>query len=128
MFQKLANVATLYVALALVITTYVTAVNVDGKSLFSGSCRLEDTGFKEGEEIVSSPRPHETLSIKDLPSSWFWGNVSGVNFLTETRNQHIPTYCGSCWAMGTTSSLSDRLHIVNYKEGVLEPGRFLEQK
>lgn len=37
--------------------------------------------------------------------------MSGVNYLTESRNQHIPSYCGSCWAFGTTSSLSDRLKI-----------------
>ena len=50
--------------------------------------------------------------IAALPESFFWGNVSGTNYLTVSRNQHIPQYCGGCWAFATTSALSDRIKIM----------------
>ena len=65
----------------------------EGFSPSHGGCRAEKATFVGGE-LATSPRPHETMNIRaDLPESVFWGDVGGINYLTETRNQHIPRYC-----------------------------------
>ena len=56
-------------------------------------------------------QPLKITPMADLPHDFFWGNVNGTNYMTYQRNQHIPVYCGSCWAFAVTSSLSDRIKI-----------------
>ena len=57
------------------------------------------------------------LSHKDLPKEWNWNDVDGKSCLTHQLNQHIPQYCGSCWAHAALSSLADRIKIDRDCEG-----------
>ena len=46
------------------------------------------------QHVVSSVAHHDK-PISELPDSFSWKSVKGVNYVTRMRNQHIPTYCGS---------------------------------
>eukprot|EP00954_Amorphochlora_amoebiformis_P002933 230817-Amorphochlora_amoeboformis.AAC.1 len=64
------------------------------------------------------PPPHHYLNVSELPASFSWGNVSGTSYVTKNLNQHIPQYCGSCWAHGALSALADRIKIARKAQGV----------
>lgn len=66
---------------------------------------------------IESPLPHTYLTSDDLPEEWNWNDVDGKSCLTHQLNQHIPQYCGSCWAHAAISSLADRIKIARNCEG-----------
>lgn len=51
------------------------------------------------------------MKLEQIPEKFDWRNHSGKNFLSWTRNQNNPNYCGACWAFAPTSALSDRINI-----------------
>ena len=61
---------------------------------------------------------HDLLPAQDFPGNFTWCNRDGVNYCTPSLNQHIPQYCGSCWAHGTLSALADRIKIARRAQGM----------
>lgn len=57
-------------------------------------------------EVVKTKMVYK--SAASLPTNF---DYRPLGLLTEDLNQHIPVYCGSCWAHAAFSSIADRIKI-----------------
>jgi len=61
---------------------------------------------------------------KNIPKTLDWRSYSqpdvfngdAINYLSWNKNQHVPYYCGSCWAQGVTSALADRFNVMHIRD------------
>ena len=63
--------------------------------------------------------PAHASTLKSLlPSSFTWRDHPTLgNLVTKNLNQHIPQYCGACWAHGSMSTLADRVKLARAASG-----------
>jgi hypothetical protein len=53
------------------------------------------------EKLLHLEPPGTLITPKHLPREFSWRDVPGVgSLLTVSGNQHIPRYCGACYAFG----------------------------
>lgn len=65
----------------------------------------------------SGATPAYALSLDELPQEFDWCRRNGRSFCTISWNQHIPSYCGSCWLHGTLASIQDRIKVAKDAQG-----------
>merc|ERR1711990_1017508 len=106
--------------LILIAAIAVAAVAVDGRRVSEVWTREQNVaaGIDHEGSHITSPLPQDYIADSELPTNFTWCDKDGVNYCTKSLNQHIPQYCGSCWAHGSISALGDRLKIARGGKGI----------
>ena len=78
---------------------------------FPHSCAIRND-WNKIKPVITEPLPHTYLKSEEIPKSYDIRNIDGHNYATWNKNQHIPVYCGSCWAQGSTSAIMDRMNLM----------------
>ncbi|KAM6158911.1 dipeptidyl peptidase 1 [Rhynchocyon petersi] len=112
---------------------FVKAINTIQKSWTATMYReyetltLRDMIGRSGGYNKRIPRPkpapltnEQQQKVSQLPASWDWRNVNGVNYVSPVRNQ---ASCGSCYSFSSAGMLEARLRILtnNSQTPILSP-------
>lgn len=65
--------------------------------------------------LSAVPPPVPLVPVSGLPEAFSWRRVAGYgSLLTPSQNQHVPQYCGACFAFASFHTLADRVKIARY--------------
>jgi cathepsin C len=78
------------------------------RNLAGSSSVRKSASDSDVEDVEASQKDILNQLLKNLPKSWDWRNVDGVNYMFEVANQGS---CGSCFAVSSVDMIQTRIAI-----------------